>query len=214
MKASMFGNFLPNHNKVFYNLFNQGATNTYEMASILYRITSAENMQDEKLNFNHISRLKDQADSIKHQVYFLSGKAFISPFSRDDMYALASAISSVSDYIGISARRLNFYGAQAHQDVKELSGIIVDCCHLLVDCVKALNDLSQVDKITEYCRRIKQTEHYADAVYRKAQALLVDKELDALEVIKFSDIFAVLEKSTDKCEHVVNVVESIIIKNS
>lgn len=215
MKTTLFGQILPHHNQIFYNLFNHGATTAYEMASILYRVASIEDdIQEHKLDFNQIARLEDQSSSIKHQVYAVSGKAFISPFSRDDMYALASAINTVSDYIEISARRLNFYNIQPNAEIKELAGIIVDCCHIMVDCIKAMSDLAHVDKITEYCKRLKQAEHYADTVYRKAQAKLIEVEKEPLEVMKFSEIYSVLEKVTDKCEGVINVIESIIIKNS
>ncbi|NCD69638.1 DUF47 domain-containing protein [Mucilaginibacter agri] len=214
MKTTIFGQALPNNNQIFYSLFNKGASTSYDMAALLYQATGSNDLQDQKMNFNHISRLKEKASGLKHQVLVVSGKAFISPFSRDDMYALASSINSVSDFIDIAARRINFYNIQVIAPIKELAGIIVDSCTLLVKCVEAMNDLSQGDIITGYCTNIKQLEHYADQVYNKALAYLLDNETDALEVMKYSEVFAALERATDKCEHVVNVIESIIIKNT
>jgi uncharacterized protein Yka (UPF0111/DUF47 family) len=214
MKTSIFGQALPNNNQIFYGLFNQAASNSYDMAALLYQAAGSDDLQDQKMNFNHIGRLKEKANSIKHQVLVVSGKAFISPFSRDDMYALASSINAVSDFIDVAARRINFYNINVNSPIKELAGIIVDCCTLLTKCVEALNDLKNVDTITEYCTNIKQLEHYADQVHNKALAHLLDTETDALEIIKYSEILASLERATDKCEHVVNVIESIIIKNS
>lgn len=214
MKTSLFGRFLPNNNQVFYNLFNNGAANSLDMAKLLYQTVSSENMHDEKMNFNQISRLKEKGGSMKHQMYAVSGKAFVSPFTRDDMYALSSALNAVSDYIDIAARRLNFYNIIVNPPIKELAGLIVDCTGELVKCIEAMDDITQVDIITGHCTRIKQMEHYADQVYTKALAALIGKETNPLEVMKYSEIFAVLEKATDKCEHVVNVIESIVIKNS
>ena len=214
MKTSLFGQLMPNKNKVFYDLFNHGANNSLEMAKLLYQTVSSENMHEEKMNFNQISRLKEKGGSMKHQMYAISGKAFVSPFTRDDMYALSSALNSVSDYIDIAARRLNFYNIIVNPPIKELAGIIVDCTGELAKCVEAMSDITQVDIITDHCIKIKQMEHYADQVYSKALGTLIAQETNPLEVMKYSEIFAVLEKATDKCEHVVNVIESIVIKNS
>ena len=95
--------------RFFYNLFNQASAVSTAMAQLLCDAVSDEWVPEQKTQFNQISRLKAQANEIKREVYAASGKALVSPFERNDMYALASAINSVSDYIDISARRLNLY---------------------------------------------------------------------------------------------------------
>lgn len=210
----LFGQMLSNNNKIFYNLFNQAADNAYEMASLLYQVVKAEHVSEENLNIKHIARLREKAMSLKTQVYATSGKAFISPFDRDDMYALVTAIDSVTHFIDISARRINIYNIRIKPEVKELAGIIVDCCNTTSKCVKSLNNLSQLDPINDCCRSIRHLEHRADDVYRMAMASLVEQETDSLEIIKYTDVYQVLERVTDKCEDVAGVIESIVIKNA
>ncbi|MCJ8210464.1 DUF47 family protein [Mucilaginibacter sp. RS28] len=213
MKNSLFG-IMPGNNAVFYRLFDQGADTTYEMASLLYQVVKSDAVASETININNISRLKEKSSSIKNQIYAIAGKALISPFGRDDMYGFITSLDSVADYIDVSARRLNMYRVEIKEPIRELSGIIMDMCSTISECVKHLHSLTNLEAINECCIKIKHLEHKADAVYRKAMATLVEEEQDPLEIIKYSDIYSVLEKVTDKGERVAEAVESIVVKNA
>ncbi|QQL49624.1 DUF47 domain-containing protein [Mucilaginibacter ginkgonis] len=214
MKTSLFGRIMPGNNKTFFNLFDDAAATALEMASLLYQSVSSANPQDLKMNFNVISRLKEKGNNIKREMYALSGQAFISPFSRDDMYALSSALNTLSDFIDIASRRVNFYNIVVTEPVKELAGLIVDCCSELTKLIVELQDISQSEVIEAHVENIKKLEHQADIVNNKAMSALIEKETDPLEIMKYSEIFSVLERATDKCELVVNVIETVIVKNS
>lgn len=215
MKTSLLGQFLPDNNQLFYNLFNEASANSTTMAKLLLEAVSSNSPQEQKNQFNQISRLKIKANDLKRQVYAVSGKAFISPFERNDMYSLVSAIYNVADYIDNAARRINLYAIEViTPPVKELCSLIVDASKALEGCIQALSNLRQMDVIEAGCNQVKQLEYRADMLYDKAVAALNKEENDIFQVLKYSEIFSALEKTTDKCEHATYVIESILIKNS
>ncbi|WP_342645158.1 DUF47 family protein [Mucilaginibacter sp. CSA2-8R] len=206
---------MPNNDHVFYGLFNKAASNSVAMAKLLNTAIEGEWVPEQKTEFAQIGRLKAQSAELKRQVYAVSGKALISPFERNDMYALVSAMNGFSDYIDASARRINLYSIDSiTTPIRQLCKIVLDCALELEACVMALKDLSNGKAIVDSCNRIKQLEHEADMVYDKAFAVLNNEETDTFRLIKYGEILASLERTTDKCEQVSYVVESILVKNS
>nr|WP_294945537.1 DUF47 family protein [uncultured Mucilaginibacter sp.] len=208
-----FLKFLVPKDRVFFDLFDQSCTVNVQMAELLHKLVSGES-ESHNILLNQISRLKQTGNEVKHKVYLASAKAFVSPFARSDMYALASAINNICDYIHISSRRYSLFQSEpASPAIKELSGIIIESCIELQSAVSGLSNLANSDQIKESCNKIKQLEHYADQVSGKAVGAIMETEKNSVEVIKYTEILSALERTTDKCEHATVVIESIIIKN-
>jgi uncharacterized protein Yka (UPF0111/DUF47 family) len=213
MQSSLFKSAFPNYNEIFFSHFNQATENVSTMAKLLLEAITTDDEQ--KPQYNTINRLRAKSQEITHQVFTDSGKAFISPFERSDMCDLVKAIDTVAGYINISSRRINLYQPTSiTPPIKELAGLIVKTCAELEKCVKLLGNIKGAQAITDSVNNIKALEHYADKVYNKAVAALLVDEPNAIELIKFNEILLALETTTDKCEHVTNVVESIVVKNS
>jgi uncharacterized protein Yka (UPF0111/DUF47 family) len=213
MASKLLKLFIPK-NQLFFDLFNQSSANNLEMSNLLYKIVSGDNKADSTKQLYGIDRLKQTGNELKHKVYLASAKAFVSPFERNDMYALASAINHICDYIHISSRRFSLYqGDMAAPAIKELSGIIIETSSELDNAVKGLDNLGNAKSIIQSCNKVKELEDYADRVYSKAVGSIMSAEGDSIEQIKFTEILAALERTTDKCEDATDVIESIIIKN-
>ena len=213
--ATAFFNFLLPKNQLFFNLFNKSSSNNLQMSELLYKAVCSESPHDEKMYFNQISRLKIIGNELKHEVYMASSRALVSPFERDDMYALVSAINHVCDSVYVSARRISLYKLQyLAPAVKELSGIIIEASHELENAVRALSSMTNVADIVDCCNKIKQLENYADQVYNKALSAIMVNETSSIELIKYTEVLAALEKTTDKCEDATEVIESIVVKNT
>ncbi len=205
--------FLVPKDRAFFELFDQSCTINLQMAELLFKLVSGES-EDHNIQLNQISRLKQSGNEVKHKVYLASAKAFVSPFARSDMYALASSINNICDYIHISSRRYSLFQSEpASPAIKELAGIIIESCMELQAAVTGLSNLDNSDAIKENCNKIKQLEHYADQVSGKAVSAVMEIEKNSVELIKYTEILAALERTTDKCEHATVVIESIIIKN-
>ncbi|MBS7564631.1 DUF47 family protein [Mucilaginibacter sp. Bleaf8] len=215
MKTSFFGQMLPDNNQMFYGLFNKAATTSTHMAKLLHEAVSKNMVLGQNTYFSQISRYKNEAAELKRQVYAVSGKSLISPFERNDMYALVTALSNVSDYIDISARRINLYTIDnITTPIKDFCEVIVEASHELERCVRSLHNLRDAETITQSCNHIKQLEHNADNIYDKAVASLNAEETDIFQLIKYGEIYAALERTTDKFEDVAYIIESILVKNS
>ena len=185
------------------------------MSKLLYQAVCSDKPHDEKLYFNQIGRLKITGNDLKHQIYLASTRALVSPFERDDMYALASAINRICDSMHVSARRISLYKLEyLAPAIKDLSGIIIETNAELNNSVNALNSMDNANAIADSCTKIKQLETYADQIYQKALSSIMVNETSSIELIKYTEILAALEKATDTCEDATAVIESILVKNT
>src|ERR1700712_2835183 len=99
----------PSSNQLFYDLFNDAAANSSEIATLLQKAVNEPQTHTQKLYFAQIDKLKAKSYEITHKVFIESGKMLISPFERKDMCDLAAAIDDVADTIAMASRRINLY---------------------------------------------------------------------------------------------------------
>ncbi|MEO6631919.1 MAG: DUF47 family protein, partial [Mucilaginibacter sp.] len=93
---SIFQYFVPKDKKVFFPLFEQAANNVVTMATILVEAVNSNNPATREELFKQIDKLENKGDEITHQVHLELGKNFITPFDREDIHSLASAIDDVA----------------------------------------------------------------------------------------------------------------------
>jgi predicted phosphate transport protein (TIGR00153 family) len=212
---SIFQYFVPKDKKVFFPLFEQAASNAVTMAKKLVDTVNAENPATREDLIRQIDKLENKGDEITHQIYLELGKNFITPFDREDIHQLASAIDDVADNIQGAANRMSLYRIdEFNQHIKKLSELILQGCVELEKAVKELKDLKNVRSIADSCIRINSVENQADNVFDRAVADLFLYETDAIRLIKYKEILSSLETATDMCEDAANVMESILVKNA
>ncbi|MGF7039931.1 DUF47 domain-containing protein [Mucilaginibacter lappiensis] len=204
----------PNSNKIFYDLFNKAAANVAEMATLLNIAVNSADLYEQKYNFTHIDKLKIKSYELTHQVFSESGKSLVSPFQRKDMCDLAAAVDDVADSIAMASRRIHLY------DVPEITPPIINLANLIFQtsmelqkAIIAMSNLGNSAHIFELCNNIKKLEFQADTVYNEAFADLLANETDAIQLIKYTDVFMAMETATDSCEDATLIIESILIKN-
>ena len=117
--------FLPK-DKVFYNLFEQTAENVTLMGKLLrdyvYEADPAKRLQLSK----DIEDLEHKNDEITHNIFTELGKNFITPFDREDIHYLATAMDDVADYIHASCKKIQFHGVDPNdQGIQNLAEIIM-----------------------------------------------------------------------------------------
>lgn len=182
------------------------------MAALLNQLVDADASRREKL-CKEIETLEHKGDEITHQIYLELSKTFITPFDREDIHALGSALDDIADYIhGASNRILLYNVTDITEPIKKLSELIIQGCNDVDKAVKELKNLKNIRVITDSCVRINSMENQADYVFDQAVANLFDFENDAKNIIKYKEVLSALETATDMCEDVANVLESIIIK--
>jgi len=211
---SIFQYFVPKDRK-FFPLFEQASENLIKLSEALYEAvhTSDEAKKDELIK--HIEDLEHRGDDITHQIFLELGKNFITPFDREDIHALASAIDDIADYIHGSAARMQLYKVTVMTDpIRKLAELLVQGCADVNKAVGELKNLKNIRIITDSCVRINSVENQADYVFDRAVADLFEYEPDAKVIIKYKEILSALETATDKCEDVANVLETILVKNA
>ena len=202
---------LPKDRK-FFPLFKQATENLVKGSKLLVELVNAPVEKRREL-IKEIEHVEHTGDNITHMIFNELGRNFITPFDREDIHALTSAIDDVLDLIQGSAKRIELYKVTViSEPMILLSDIILKGAVELNVAVLNLEGMKRIDEIKAACVRINSLENNADDVFNLAIARLFDEEKDAIQLIKTKEILQALETATDKCEDAANVIESIIIK--
>ena len=107
-------------------MFEQAANNVVAMATILVEAVNSNDNNAREEMFKQIDKLENKGDELTHQIYLELGKNFITPFDREDIHSLATAIDDVADYIQGSANRMMLYAIDDYtESIKKLSELIL-----------------------------------------------------------------------------------------
>ena len=195
----------------FFDLFVAVATRNKEAAQHLRDLFDAP-PERRTPHVEAIKRLEHEADQVTHEVVNRLDRTFITPLDREDIHQLASDLDDVMDAIDGTARRAQIFRlGLAPPGVKQLAEVIQRMVAVLAEGVSRLK---KGDDVMRFCVEAKQLEEEGDAIYHDALGQLFDKERDALEVIKWKEIYDNLEQTLDQGEDVANVLESITLKHA
>lgn len=162
-----------------------------------------------------IKEIEHNGDLQTHEIIRVLNLSFITPFDREDIYSLASALDDILDAIDALAQHIVIYNIdKITPEAKELGFIIFKSCKEVEKAVLALSNNNKHKAISEYCVEINSLEGEADKVRAGAISRLFDEEKDPITLIKWKEIYENLEHVTDKCEDAANILESVVVKNA
>lgn len=211
---SIFQYFVPKDKK-FFPLFEQASNNLILISAKLIEAVNTTDLAKRQEIIKEIEDLEHEGDRITHEIFVELSKNFITPFDREDIHALASAIDDIADYIHGSANRMYLYNlTNITEPIKKLAELIHQGCKDIHKGVAELKDLKNIRNVTDSCVRINSMENQADYIFDMAVADLFKNETNAIELFKNKEVLNALETATDKCEDVANVMETIIVKNA
>lgn len=211
---SIFQYFVPKDKK-FFPLFESASSNLIDISSALVEAVNTTDIEKRKEIIKKIEDLEHRGDEITHEIFIELSKNFITPFDREDIHALASAIDDVADYVHGSANRMYLYNLTNITDpIRKLADLVAQGCKDIDKACRELKDLKNIRNVTDSCVRINSMENQADYIFDMAVADLFANEKDAIELIKMKEVLSALETATDKCEDAANVMESIIVKHA
>ncbi len=205
----MFG-LIPKDEK-FFQMFKEMAYNIVEGATLLKEML--DNWEDPAGCQRRIKDVEHKGDQQTHDIIKKLNKSFITPFDREDIYALSSALDDILDLIDASAQRFIMFNVEKPTpEAKELAFLILKGTQTIE---KAVSHLGQkFEHIAEHCVEVNALENEADRVCREAISRLFDEEKDPIQLIKWKEIYETLERATDKCEDAANILESVVVKNA
>jgi predicted phosphate transport protein (TIGR00153 family) len=194
----------------FFDLFVQVADRNKEAAQLLRDLFDVAPERRTPI-VERIKRLEHEADQVTHEVVNRLDRTFITPLDREDIHQLASDLDDVMDVMDGTARRAQiFHLGVAPAGVRQLTEVIQRMVTVLAEGV---GRLKKGDDVMKYCVEAKKLEEEGDAIYHEVLGQLFEREKDALEVIKWKEIYDNLERTLDEAEDVANVLESITLKH-
>ncbi|MBD0359824.1 MAG: DUF47 domain-containing protein, partial [Nitrososphaeraceae archaeon] len=190
-------------------LESQGA-NLVKATSSLFELVINFNMVAERNS--KIKDLEHEGDQIAHKLFTLLAQTFVTPLDREDISRLASAIDEVLNYTdGTSDRFVLFKIREPTPYMLELAKILLSASQEIYLLMTQIRNLKKANELVDRCRDIKRYEHEGDKIYRTAIAELFETD-NAIEIIKFKEIYETLEGSLDRCQEVADIVEDIALK--
>lgn len=200
---------------VFFDLLEASSENLVETARVF-----AEGLRHENLDQFHAlrTRVKDlehKGDEITHELLDQLDQTFVTPLEREDILALAHALDDVVDCMDAVAERLVLYKIQHVLPIaNDMADLLVQGSGGLVPMLKGLRTMSNVKDIRKRIQDVTSMENQSDALYHAALAELFDDPKDPIYLMKWKEIFSLLEDAMDRIELVAKVVGSTVMRNA
>ena len=194
----------------FYAMFTEAGRNVAETAEVLAGLLDPNANRDAIAK--ELREREHAGDAVTHQIMRQLNTSFVTPFDREDIYRLASALDDVVDAIEAAADFIVL------ADVGKLPALMTDQIQLLVRSAQETSDamgrLKTLQDLEPYWIEVNRLENEADRVYRKLLSRLFSGDYDALTMVKLREVADGLEDAADALEHVAHAVESIAVKES
>lgn len=213
MALNTFGKIFMPKNKIFYELFEEVATTVLTMGTILRQVMYEPDRARRSVLISQLEDLEHKNDDTTHRIFTELGRNFITPFDREDIHSLTSALDDICDYIYGSAKKINFYNVNPDDTgIRKMADLVCDACVEIKTAVYGLRDMKNLRRMTEAMVRVNSIENQADDIYDLNLERLFENENDMKIFIKKREIYQAMEIVTDKCEDAANTIESIIVK--
>jgi len=205
--------FLPK-DKVFYSLFEDASVNLESIARKLLQVVQEPDFNKRASIIKEMEDIEHKNDEVTHHIFIELGRNFITPFDREDIHSLASALDDIADYIYSAGKKINFYHIDPITDngIQKSAQAILEAVLAVKSAVTEIRNLKNTHKIVECVIKINSIENQADEIFDSCIEKLFDSDVDAKELIKRRELYQILEIVTDKCEDAGNVIESIVVK--
>lgn len=196
--------------RTFFDLFIEGGQNAVRAAKLLDEMMNSW-PESEALS-REIVIAEQEGDRITHDIIRRLNETFVTPIDREDIYALATQMDDIVDFTEEAADFLGLYKIEAPMEqAQALTKVLVASCEQLAMGLENLPSFKDLDK---YWIEIHRLENDGDRISRDAVASLFSNGIDPMVVIRWKDMFAVLEEAIDATETAAQILEGIVIKNS
>lgn len=206
--------FLVPKDKKFFPLFEQATQNLVLLAQTLHEAVNAPKPERDAY-FKKIEELEAVIEQVTHNTNLELSRNFITPFDREDIHALISAIDNVAGYLYGASNRMKLYQVEKiSKSIRKMTEITLEGTQLIQLAVSDLKDMKKLHNIADVCKKLYKLEAKSDSVFDKAVADIFENETDVKNIIKYKEVLSALETAADKCKGVANVLESIAVKHS
>jgi uncharacterized protein len=199
----------------FFQMFDRALENLTHAADMLVdSFTNFESFEKFEKKAKTIYEFEQEGDMLTHDIMKELNKTFLTPIDREDIHALASRIDDVLDLIWAAVDRMVVY--RIDKPTAEIISIAEDLQMTADVLKKSLRELraKQYSHVQEHCIEVNRLENRIDRKYRDALGKLVNNQHDPVHIIKWKDIYQLLEDASDRAEDVANILETIVLKHA
>jgi len=201
--------FIPREEK-FFELFVDDANNVLAGARLLAEFFRSYDQRERIAS--QLRDLERKGDGLSHEIGNKLEHTFVTPFDRDDIHQLISRLDDVLDFIEEVADTCILFKIEAPTPPASAQAeIVVQQCEELV---RALEKLKGFKNVSPHWIEIHRLENEGDRIARRAIADLFTNGTDAIHIIQWKDVYALLEDTIDACEDAANVIERIVVKHA
>jgi len=199
--------------RVFFIHFTEMLDMAYDCSSELESLMSSTENVDEKIA--KVSEISDVNLAELHKMLKILNDSFMTPIDREDIFLISKKIRSIISHIGEAAYGVAMYNIdktepKALELINYINKIIYHLQKLMQNFIRMRMDEQTVGEFREIGALIKA----ADEIYRKEISNLFTHEKNAIVIVKWNKMFALLEKVLEKCKEFLDIVEGVIIKNA
>jgi uncharacterized protein len=203
--------FLPAETK-FYEWFEKATANLLEGAEALADLL--DNYEHVERKVAHITELEHRGDTIVHEVMHLLMHTLIIPLDSEDIERLISALDDVIDKIEATAVRMVIFRIEAPTErARQLGHLIRSAASEIHQAMPNLREKKNFRLVTEHIKEINTIENNSDQILRDALVDIVNHREDLFNLIRWKEIYEMLEEATDRMEDVADVLQRVVIKN-
>jgi predicted phosphate transport protein (TIGR00153 family) len=204
--------FLPKDSG-FLDLFSQASANIVQGVTMFKEIVT--DPTDVRAKVERLKGYEHEGDRLTHVTLEKLNRSFVTPFDREDIYALITRLDDILDATDAAGNRIMLYRiVEIPEHLVAITDLLLASSREVQKAVLALHDRRKHAEARVSCVEINRLENEADSVHRRALGELFGNATDPLHLIKMKDVYQFIEEATDRCEDVANAVESIIIKSS
>nr|WP_102509997.1 DUF47 family protein [Sanguibacter massiliensis] len=195
----------------FFDLFTASAEHLVTGSKLLGELLGAD-LAGRKTIAKQMNEVEHLADEATHTIMRRMNSTFVTPFDRDDIYELASALDDCMDFMEEASDLIVLY------KLDELPRRVADQVQILQRCAEitaeAMPRLRSMSDLQDYWVEINRLENQADKQHRKLLAQMFDEITDPILLMKLKEVVEILEEAADAFEKVANTVETIAVKES
>jgi uncharacterized protein len=200
--------FIPREEK-FYDDFKLMADRLRQGARLLETMIATDPPIYDKAH--EIKEVEHQCDFMTHEIIQRLNKTFVTPIDREDIHELARTLDDVMDAIDNAAALIPLYRIdKMRPGARELTRVIIQ----QTDEIRAaLDALEKRHGVLERAIEINRLENEADRIHQQAISQLFDEETNPIVILKWKELYDLLEEATDACEDVANLLENVVVKH-
>lgn len=200
----------------FYDWFEKAAGNMVEAARILNQLVAELGTRDEVARRVHqLTEAEHRGDFIVHEIFDLLHGTFITPFDRDQIREITTALDDVVDRIEAAGDVFLLYKIDhATPEAARLASIVLACAEQIDQAMPLLRDKGTLPGVRQRMIEINRLENEADAVLRAGLAALVERPDQLFDLIRWKEAYGLLEEATDRAEDVADVLNGIVLENA